>query len=452
VAGGPSAGRFQVDDRVFLILHFSSEYTGGGAQVQSEEQKQGNEEKTPGFRPAAFEFEEYLPLLREKRVALLVNHTSTVGEVHLVDTLLSLGVDVRKIFAPEHGFRGTADAGATISDGRDRATGLPIVSLYGKNKKPTPRQLEDIDVVLFDIQDVGARFYTYISTLFYVMEAVGEQKKTLIVLDRPNPNGHYVDGPVLTPDNKSFVGIAPIPVVHGLTVAEFAMMASGEGWLAAGTVPQMEIITMPGYTHAQAYELPTPPSPNLPNQRSIYLYPSLCFFEGTAVSVGRGTNLQFQIYGHPDLSFGDLTFAPEPGPGSKHPKLEGKLCRGVSFADFEPELIREQGRLSLKPLLKSHADFKTRGIKFFTRPDFFDLLAGGPGLRQAIERGATEDLVNSQSKPKQYVDPGISGQLGGGLPLPQKDPGGCCHHARLYDRARWQYGCSRPGRKTCYRH
>ena len=347
-------------------------------------------------RPAAFELDAYLPLLAGKRVALLVNQTSTLGEVHLVDTLLARGVAVQKIFAPEHGFRGDADAGATIADGRDAATGLPVRSLYGKTKKPGPADLADVDVIVFDVQDVGARFYTYISTLFYMLEAAGENGKQIIVLDRPNPNGHYVDGPVLDPAYTSFVGIAPLPVVHGLTVGEFARMAVGEGWLAGGVRPALEVIPVANYTHTAPYELPVPPSPHPPHPPSLYPSPSLCFFEGTAVSVGRGTPTQFQVYGHPALGYGDHTFSPRPGPGSANPKLKGEVCRGVSYVGTAAPLLRRNGRLDLQPLIEAHRSLTAAGTTFFTRPDFFDLLAGGPGLREAIEAGKTETEIRAE--------------------------------------------------------
>lgn len=345
-------------------------------------------------RPAAYETATYVPMLRGKRVALLVNQTSTIGNVHLVDTLQSLGLDLKKIFAPEHGFRGAADAGATITDGRDVRSGLPIKSLYGKNKKPSAADLADIDIIVFDIQDVGARFYTYISTLYYVMEAAALHGKTVMVLDRPNPNGHYIAGTMLEPGSESFVGIAPIPVVHGLTVGEFARMTNGEGWLPDGLQAPLEVVTMPGYNHQQTYKLPVPPSPNLPNQMSIYLYPSLCFFEGTALSVGRGTNKQFQLYGHPKLSYGDIRFTPTPGPGSASPKLKGELCRGVDLSKIPLEELRANG-LDLDHLVKAYQDLTAQGVKFFTRPDFFDLLAGGPGLRTMIENGNTADQIQA---------------------------------------------------------
>ena len=348
----------------------------------------GSAAAAPDFQPAAYRTETYLPLLRDLRVALVVNQTSVLGATHLVDTLLAAGVDVRRIFAPEHGFRGAADAGATITDGRDDRSGLPIKSLYGKSKKPSAADLADIDVIVFDIQDVGARFYTYISTLYYVMDAAADHGKRVLVLDRPNPNGHYVAGPVLDPAHQSFVGIAPLPVVHGLTVGEFANMANGEGWLPDGKKAPLSVIPMAYYDRTRPYSLPVPPSPNLPNDLSIALYPTLCFFEGTALSVGRGTNRQFQLYGHPKLTYGEATFTPRPGPGSGNPKLNGETCRGVDLSGLTLTEARAF-TLNYDLLVKAYRDLTDQGVPFFTRPDFFDLLAGGPGLRRMIEAGNT---------------------------------------------------------------
>jgi uncharacterized protein YbbC (DUF1343 family) len=337
----------------------------------------------------------YLPdLQKAKGVGLVVNPTSMVGRTHLVDTLLAQGVNVRQIFAPEHGFRGTADAGETVTDGKDKQTGLPIISLYGDNKKPKPSQLQGLDVVVFDIQDVGVRFYTYISTLHYVMEACAEQGIKVLVLDRPNPNGHYVDGPILDPDFKSFVGMHRVPIVHGLTVAEYAKMVNGEGWLKGGIKCELEVVPCLNYTHSTPYELPVKPSPNLPNNRSIYLYPSLCFFEGTVVSVGRGTNTQFQVYGHPDATIGDYYFTPEPMPGAKYPKLEGKRCRGFSLATTAPEHIRQQGYLNLDYLVdfyQAHPD----KANFFLETLFIDKLAGTDALRKAIIAGQSAEEIRA---------------------------------------------------------
>ncbi|WP_425421225.1 exo-beta-N-acetylmuramidase NamZ family protein [Phaeodactylibacter xiamenensis] len=337
----------------------------------------------------------YLPdLQKAKGVGLVVNPTSTVGRTHLVDTLLAQGVNVRQIFAPEHGFRGTADAGETVTDGKDKQTGLPIMSLYGDNKKPKPSQLQGLDVVVFDIQDVGVRFYTYISTLHYVMEACAEQGIKVLVLDRPNPNGHYVDGPILDPDFKSFVGMHRVPIVHGMTVAEYAKMVNGEGWLKGGIKCELEVVPCLNYTHSTPYELPVKPSPNLPNNRSIYLYPSLCFFEGTVVSVGRGTNTQFQVYGHPDATIGDYYFTPEPMPGAKYPKLEGKRCRGFSLATTAPEHIRQQGYLNLDYLVDFYQAYPNKA-NFFLETLFIDKLAGTDALRKAIIAGQSAEEIRA---------------------------------------------------------
>ena len=364
-------------------------------QVQSERMEEQSEATmSRAIRPAAYETKTYLPQLSGKRIALVVNQTSTIGETHIVDSLKSLGLDLKKIFAPEHGFRGSADAGASIKDGIDQRTGLPIKSLYGKNKKPSAQDLANVDIIVFDIQDVGARFYTYISTLFYVMEAAAEHGKQVMVLDRPNPNGHLIDGPVRKPAFHSFVGIAPIPVAHGLTVGEFARMVNGEGWLPNGARANLTVIPMPGYTHDQPYDLPIAPSPNLPNTRSIYLYPSLCFFEGTAVSVGRGTRKQFQLYGHPKFSAGDIRFTPTPGPGSASPKLKGQLCRGFDLTLMEPAMARRPV-LQLGYLINAYHDLNGQGVNFFTNAKFFDLLAGTDELRKRIIAGDSAETIRA---------------------------------------------------------
>ena len=294
--------------------------------------------------------EAYLPLLKGKRVGIVANQTSVLfknvtssktpnydSNTHIVDTLLDLQVAVKKVFAPEHGFRGTADAGELVKDGIDTKTNLPIISLYGNNKKPTVAQLQDVDVVIFDIQDVGARFYTYISSLHYVMEACAEQNKTLIVLDRPNPNGHYIDGPILEKEHTSFVGMHPVPVVHGLTIGEYAQMINGENWLNNELKCNLKVITLKNYNRQMAYDLPIKPSPNLPNDTSINLYPSLCFFEGTNVSVGRGTHKQFQVYGSPYLykDYYTFKFVPQPNEGAKTPPHQGKMCFGKDLSNSE---------------------------------------------------------------------------------------------------------------------
>lgn len=362
--------------------------------------KEQEPEETPaeavdaaGIRAGAERLPLYLEQLRQsKGVALLVNQTSMVGNAHLVDTLLALGVKVNKIFAPEHGFRGAADAGEKVRDGKDLDTGLPITSLYGSRRKPSEKDLEGIDAVVFDIQDVGARFYTYISSMHYVMEACAEQDVRFLVLDRPNPNGHYVDGPVLDKDYRSFVGLHPVPVVHGMTVGEYAQMINGEGWLNGSVKCKLTVIPCAGYAHGTPYELPVAPSPNLPNMRAIYLYPSLCFFEGTVASEGRGTGHQFQVYGHPDYPEGDYTFTPVPMPGARYPKLEGKLCRGYSLAGKHPDSIRAEARLNLSYLIEFYRYFPDKD-NFFLSNLFFDKLAGGAELRRQVIAGKTEEEI-----------------------------------------------------------
>ncbi|MFK7834024.1 MAG: exo-beta-N-acetylmuramidase NamZ domain-containing protein, partial [Winogradskyella sp.] len=307
----------------------------------------------------------YLPLLKGKRVGVVANQTSVIFDegkpktknssyTHLIDSLMQLKVNIKKVFAPEHGFRGTADAGELVKDGKDTKTGLLIHSLHGKYKKPTKTQLENVDIMIFDIQDVGVRFYTYISTLHNVMEACAEQGVKLMILDRPNPNGHYVDGPILKEDFSSFVGMHEVPVVHGMTVGEYAQMINGEKWLAGGIECSMRIIPCEGWDHSLYYELPIAPSPNLPDMASVYLYPSLCFFEGTVVSIGRGTDTPFQLIGHPDYkidSMGvDFSFTPQPNGGSKHPKLEGENCFGIDLSTIDLAEFRSQGQLELSYL------------------------------------------------------------------------------------------------------
>ncbi|WMJ74446.1 DUF1343 domain-containing protein [Cytophagaceae bacterium ABcell3] len=348
---------------------------------------QDNEKPVTG----AEQIDAYLPHLKNKNVALAVNHTSMVGQTHLADTLIELGVNVKTIFSPEHGFRGTADAGELINNEKDAKTGLPVISLYGKNKKPSKEHLEGIDIVVFDLQDVGARFYTYISTMHYIMEACAELNKEVLILDRPNPNGHYVDGPVLQPEHKSFVGIHPIPVVHGLTVGELAMMINGEGWLANGVRPETKIITVKNYTHSTPYSLPIKPSPNLPNDLSIKLYPSLCFFEGTPISVGRGTDAPFQIAGAPNSAFGNFTFTPVSMEGAaKNPMFENKKCYG---RDFRTEKVKEGLNLEYLIYFYNKSDNKE---KFFN--SFFEKLAGTSKLRKQITEGWSEEKIKESWK------------------------------------------------------
>lgn len=335
----------------------------------------------------AMRTELYLGELGSKNVGVVANQTSLIGKTHIVDSLLALGVHVRKVFAPEHGFRGDSGAGETIKDGRDTKTGLPLISLYGKNKKPSKEMIADLDVLLFDIQDVGTRFYTYISTMHYVMEAAAESGKKIIILDRPNPNGYYVDGPVLDPAYKSFVGMHPIPIVHGLTVGELAKMINGEKWLENRLTCDLMVIPCENYRHADFYELPVRPSPNLPNMAAVYLYPSLCWFEGTAVSVGRGTDKPFQVIGYPGNPSGKLKFTPKDIPGvATDPPHEGRECTGHDLEEFGLTFIVTSK--SLYPdWLKATYDQYPEKEKYFTSPDFFDKLAGSDRLRKQIIAG-----------------------------------------------------------------
>lgn len=336
--------------------------------------------------------ERLLPLLKGKRVALVVNQTSMAGKTHLLDTLVASGIQIKKVFAPEHGFRGDADAGEAIKNGKDVRTGVSILSLYGKNKKPTAEQLRDVDIVLFDIQDVGARFYTYISTMHYVMEACAENGKQLLVTDRPNPCD-YVDGPVRQRNQKSFVGMHAIPVLHGCTVGELAQMINGEGWLANGAKCSLTIIPVEGWKHGQPYSLTVKPSPNLPNDQAIALYPSLCPFEGTAVSVGRGTHYPFQVIGSPDIRISSFRFKPEALEGfDKNPMYKDQYCYGNNLRNT----AAPKG-FSLKYVIAYYQAYRNVGKadKFFTRPEWFDLLIGNRMVRQQIIKGADEEEIRA---------------------------------------------------------
>jgi uncharacterized protein YbbC (DUF1343 family) len=332
-----------------------------------------------------------LPKLKSQRVALLVNHTSKLGKIHLVDTLLKTGITIQKIFSPEHGFRGTADAGEQVKDGVDPNTNLPLVSLYGNNKKPTAEQLADVDVVIFDLQDVGARFYTYIGSMHYLMEACAQQKKKLIILDRPNPNGSYVDGPLLDMSLKSFVGMHPVPIVHGMTVGEYAQMINGQGWLEGKVICDIDIIKMKNYTHATQYSLPVKPSPNIANDQTVALYPSTCLFEGTTLSVGRGTEHPFEWIGHPDLKNQPFQFTPISIQGmAKNPPHENKVCYGINL---EKEKVKKE--VSLKHLISLYKQFPDKE-KFFI--PFFDKLVGNKMVREQIKLGMSETQIKATWK------------------------------------------------------
>lgn len=334
-----------------------------------------------------------LPLLEGKRIGLVVNQTSILEseQIHLLDALLNRQVNVRKVFAPEHGFRGTADAGAEVKDSRDQRTGIPIVSIYGKNKKPTAAQMADLDVIIFDIQDVGTRFYTYISTMHYVMEACAENNKLLIVLDRPNPND-FVDGPVLKEGFTSFVGMHPIPVLHGMTVGELARMINGEKWLKSKPdTCRLEVVTIENWRHGDPYWLPVKPSPNLPNDQSIRLYPSLCLFEGTIISVGRGTYYPFQVLGGTAEKYGSFTFTPVSLPGfDTNPMHKDKTCYGVDLREYPFE-----GGFSLRFLLDFYQKAGKDKALFFSRPQWFDLLAGSKQLRLQMIKETPEEEIRA---------------------------------------------------------
>ena len=334
--------------------------------------------------------ENYLHLLEGQSVGVVANQTSLIGDTHLVDSLVSLGVNVKRIFTPEHGFRGAADAGARVNDGKDEKTGIEIASLFGKTKKPTDAMLDGIDIMLFDLQDVGVRFYTYISTLSYVMEACAEHDIRVVVLDRPNPNGFYIDGPVLKSGNTSFVGLHPVPVVYGMTIGEYGKMVNGEHWLNNGVHCELTVVTIPGYDRNAIYELPVKPSPNLPNWESVYLYPTLCFFEGSIVSVGRGTDKPFQIYGHPAMR-GDYTFTPESKAGASKPLLEGQLCHGFDLTEYAHDYAVNPQHLQLEWVIDAYHQLSDKS--FFN--NYFRLLAGDSQLQRDIENGKTAEAIRA---------------------------------------------------------
>ena len=361
------------------------------------------------FKNAADRPELYLPLLKNKTVAIVANQTSLLADkTHLVDFLVQNNIKIKHIFAPEHGFRGTADAGEHVKNGIDTKTGLPIISLYGDNKKPKPEQLQGVDIVLFDIQDVGVRFYTYISTLTYVMEAAAENGKEIIVLDRPNPHDGYTDGPVLKEKWTSFVGLHKVPVVYGLTIGEYGKMVNGEKWMKNAVQVKYTLIPMLNYHKNKRYPISEKPSPNLPNDQSINLYPSLCFFEGTQVSVGRGTDFPFQVYGSPWLKNQEFSFTPKPTSGAKDPFLNGKICFGKDLRQF-PEI---KGKLDLSFVIDAYQNFDKKTQDFFLKNLWFDTLAGTDELRKQIISGTPEteirkswqkDLENFEKIRRKYV-------------------------------------------------
>lgn len=372
---------------LLIILFISTQLFGQGIIQIDNTVKTSNDIKVGADRTS-----EYLPLLKGKSVAIVANQSSTIKKTHLVDSLLTLDVNIKKVFCPEHGFRGLVDAGEKVNSEKDKKTGLNIISLYGKNKKPSADQLKDVDVVIFDIQDVGVRFYTYISTLHYVMEACAENKKTVIVLDRPNPNGYYIDGPVLEDQYRSFLGMHNVPLVYGMTIGEYAQMINGENWLKNAVKCDLKVIKLENYEHSDLYELPIKPSPNLPNMASVYLYPSLGLFEGTVVSVGRGTDFPFQVIGHPTLEKSNYTFTPQPKPGAMEPKYKGQICKGFNLSDFGAEYIKNSKKIYLYWLMGTYQN-TTDKATFFDQN--FNYHAGNASLQQQIKEGKTEEQIRA---------------------------------------------------------
>jgi uncharacterized protein YbbC (DUF1343 family) len=342
------------------------------------------------FKTGAEQFEKYLPSLLNKNVALVVNHTSTIEGTHLADTLQKLGVKITFIFAPEHGFRGTASDGEHVANNVDKKTGIPLISLYGKNLRPTALQMAEIDLVVFDIQDVGVRFYTYPTTMHYVMEACAENNKKMLVLDRPNPNGHIIDGPILNTKYRTMVGWNPVPVLHGLTMGELAKMINGENWLRNNGKCDLQIIENKDYSHKMRYILPIAPSPNLPNQQSINLYAALCLFEAMDASIGRGTDMQFQVIGSPNPQFGAFSFIPEPKPGSINPPLKGEKCYGIDLRKLPAENLG----FSLKYVIEFLKKSKNK-VKYINNVAHFDRLAGSDTLRKQLLTGVSERKIRA---------------------------------------------------------
>jgi len=390
--------------------------TANSKKQETQNQPQvGNHNPVTRIIPGAERINVYMPLIKGKRIGIFANQTSTVGNTHLVDTLKRLGVDIKVIFGPEHGFRGTADAGEKVGNYVDEKTGVPIVSLYGNKRKPSAEDLKDIDILVFDIQDVGCRFYTIISSLQDFMEAAFENSKPLMILDRPNPNGFYVDGPVLDPKFKSFVGMQPVPIVYGMTIAEYAFMIAGEKWLSekanqkydyyrtANNSPDtpfhLQVIKCDNYTHNSKYVLPVKPSPNLPEIQSIYLYPSTCFFEGTVFSEGRGTDKPFEIFGHPLLSKDLYSFIPKPNEGAKSSKHYFETCYGWNLHDAPDKVLKEvNGRIQLRWLLNAYKLFPGKD-SFFLKTNHFNRLAGNDLLIQQVKDGKSEEEIRKSWEP-----------------------------------------------------
>lgn len=348
--------------------------------------------------PAAERLALYFPQIKGKKVGLVVNQTSVVDGIHLVDTLKLMGADIQRIFAPEHGFRGKADAGEHVKNEMDAKTGAPVISLYGKKKGPAAEDMEGLDVMVFDIQDVGVRFYTYISTLHYVMQACADYNVPLILLDRPNPNGHYIDGPILEKEFTSFVGMHPVPTVYGMTIGEYGKMINGEDWLKNGAQCDLTVIPCKNYDHTTYYNLPIKPSPNLPNIQSIFLYPSLCLFEGTNVSVGRGTEMQFQMYGHPAWTDAPSKIKIKSMPGAKYPKHENKTIGYKSLQDLTKGALHNRDGLNMDYLVEMYQFLTAQGVPFFLENNFFEKLAGTDQLRAQLKAGKSAEEIRASWK------------------------------------------------------
>ena len=392
--------KFSVLAVMFAALVVSACGNAGALENQTvdvQNDKTDRVEALPIF-PGIYTVDLYLPMLEGKRVAIVANQASMIDTLHLADMLIKEGVNVVKAFCPEHGFRGTADAGQKVDSGKDEKTGLEVVSLYGNNKKPTAEQLKNVDVVVFDLQDVGVRFYTYLSTLHYVMEACAESEIPVIVLDRPNPNASYVDGPVLdTANYRSFVGMHPVPIVYGMTIGEYAQMINGEGWLNGGIKCNLTVIPCQNYTHYRKNKLPIKPSPNLPNARSIELYPTLCIFEATCISVGRGTDMQFQVLGHPlykDVIDSAFVFTPKPNAGASNPLLNGKECYGFNLANDEAIFYWQRDKFNLSVIIKMYELFPDKP-NFFNKNNMLEKLVGYKAFRKQIENGVSEEEIRS---------------------------------------------------------
>lgn len=411
--------------RISLILLLVSAFSHPAYSQQkktTDKKKSGKTAQKP-ILPGAYRTELYLPLLKNKRIGIFANHTATIGNTHLVDSLQKLGIKITKAFGPEHGFRGKADAGEKVDNYIDAATGIPVISLYGKKRRPSAEDLKDVDILLFDIQDVGTRYYTFISSLQEFMEAAFENNKPLIILDRPNPNGFYVDGPVLDTAYKSFVGMQPVPIVYGMTIAEYALMIAGEKWLtpkanekfayfqhvrnSADSPFHLQVIKCLNYTHQSKYTLPVKPSPNLPDMSSVYWYGSTCFFEGTVLSEGRGTDHPFAIYGHPRLPENLYAFTPTSRDGAKDPKWQDQLCYGWDLSGTAENSWKQiNGKVQIKYVLKAYELFPDKD-NFFLKPKsgkaadyFFNKLAGNNTLMEQIKSGASESQIRKSWGPK----------------------------------------------------